>query len=286
MSHNVTSRENGKVLVLTPKEGKVNSAVFLMHGLGDTANGWLDVAHYWSKSFPSTRFILPTALSMPVTLNYGAPMPSWYDIEALGADASKETAKAGGIEKSAARVEAMVEKEMQESGIEKKDIVLAGFSQGGAMSYWVGLQSQQGSYGGVVSMSGCIVRPDEFKLSPNAVNTPVIQCHGTSDPVILPKFAQETVDHLRELGAKDLTLVWYPGMEHSARENEIDDIALWMKLKAKLGCRGKSDEELVSSLPVKQLKHALRLFNVNSTEVANCVEKADLCEAVLNAMKV
>ncbi|KAF4680748.1 acyl-protein thioesterase, partial [Perkinsus olseni] len=206
MSHNVTSRENGKVLVLTPKEGRVDSAVFLMHGLGDTANGWLDVAHYWSKSFPTTRFILPTAESMPVTLNYGAPMPSWYDIEALGAEATKATAKAGGIGRSAARVEAMVKKEMEESGLEKKDIVLSGFSQGGAMSYWVGLQ--EGGYGGVVSMSGCIVRPDEFRLSPEAVDTPVIQCHGTTDPVILPKYAQETVDHLRESGAKDVTLVW------------------------------------------------------------------------------
>ncbi|KAF4720491.1 acyl-protein thioesterase, partial [Perkinsus olseni] len=132
-------------------------------------------------------------------------MPSWYDIEALGAEATKATAKAGGIGRSAARVEAMVKKEMEESGLEKKDIVLSGFSQGGAMSYWVGLQ--EGGYGGVVSMSGCIVRPDEFRLSPEAVDTPVIQCHGTTDPVILPKYAQETVDHLRESGAKDVTLV-------------------------------------------------------------------------------
>ncbi|KAF4661593.1 acyl-protein thioesterase [Perkinsus olseni] len=284
MSHNVTSRENGKVLVLTPKEGGVDSAVFLMHGLGDTANGWLDVAHYWSKSFPTTRFILPTAESMPVTLNYGAPMPSWYDIEALGVEATKETAKADGIERSAARVEAMVKKEMEESGLEKKDIVLSGFSQGGAMSYWVGLQ--EGGYGGVVSMSGCIVRPDEFRLSPEAVDTPIIQCHGTSDPVILPKYAQETVDHLRESGAKDITLVWYPGMEHSARETEIDDIALWLKLKAKLGCRLKTDAEVVSGLSVKQLKHALRLLSVDPTKIANYVEKSELREAVLDAMKV
>ncbi|KAF4683061.1 acyl-protein thioesterase, partial [Perkinsus olseni] len=160
--------------------------------------------------------------------------------------------------RSAARVEAMVEKEMEESGLEKEDIVLSGFSQGGAMSYWVGLQ--QGGYGGVVSMSGCIVRPDD-------------------DPVILPKYAQETVDHLRESGAKDVTLVWYPGMEHSARETEIDDIALWLKLKAKLGMQR-------DGLSVKQLKHALRLFNVDPTKIANCVEKSELCEAVLDAMKV
>ncbi|EER07066.1 Acyl-protein thioesterase, putative [Perkinsus marinus ATCC 50983] len=177
----------------------------------------------------------------------------------------------------------MVKKEVEESGIDKKDIVLSGFSQGGTMSYWVGLQ--QGGYGGVVSMSGCVLRPDEFRLASDAVDTPVIQCHGTSDPVILPKYAQETIDHLRELGAKNLTLTWYSGMEHSARENEIDDIALWLKLKAKLGCREKTDDELVRGLPVKQLKHALRLFNVDSTKVANCVEKAELCEAVLDAMK-
>lgn len=74
-------------------------------------------------------------------------------------------------------------------------------------------------------------------------------------------------------------------MEHSARENEIDDIALWLKLKAKLGCResewnralsvpvgnvsSETDDELVRGLPVKQLKHALRLFNVDSTKVGS-----------------
>ncbi|KAF4665417.1 acyl-protein thioesterase [Perkinsus chesapeaki] len=179
-----------------------------MHGLGDTAEGWVDAARIWSRDFPSTRFILPTAKVQPVTINMGAPMPSWYDIKSL--DSSRLETTAEGIEESAGRIKQIVAEEMASTGIDKKDIVLAGFSQGGAMSYWVGLQDEEESYAGVVAMSGYLPKASSFRLSKAAAtSTPVIHCHGDSDPMVASEAAVATMDHLERAGLKDTTFIMW-----------------------------------------------------------------------------
>ncbi|KAF4707197.1 acyl-protein thioesterase, partial [Perkinsus olseni] len=238
--------------------------------------------------FPSTRFILPTARVQPVTVNMGAPMPSWYDIKSL--TSSKLEASAEGIEESAARIREIISKEMADTGVTRKDIVLAGFSQGAAMSYWVGLQDDE-SYAGVVAMSGYLPRASRlvaacssrvnFILSPAAAgrSTPVLHCHGDSDTMVPSDAAVATLNHLQDAGLEDVTFMIYPGMHHSACGEEIRHIAVWLKLKAKLGCREREalvpgpTADILESLTTRELQEAASVFHLPSPDEDKSTEE-------------
>ncbi|CAE7180444.1 Lypla1, partial [Symbiodinium pilosum] len=140
-----------------------SSAVILLHGLGDTAHGWAGGASVLLNMLPNTRFVLPTAPVQPVTLNGGLPMPSWYDIAGLE-DRADENCE--GLEESCATVEALIQ-EQKSHGIPLEKIVVAGFSQGGALSLYTGL-SRTYRLGGLVCMSGYLPFARTFTPSPEA----------------------------------------------------------------------------------------------------------------------
>ena len=123
--------------IINPAIGKHSATVILMHGLGDSADGWEDSAESLAKTMPHVKFILPTASEMPVTLNGGYKMNAWYDITSLSSDRAAENCE--GIEKSCQRIRGIIESEIA-LGISNTRIGLAGFSQGGAMSIFCGLQ--------------------------------------------------------------------------------------------------------------------------------------------------
>lgn len=136
-------REKGTIVV-EPAGGGATATVILMHGLGDTADGWESSAtDFFGPALPHARFILPTAASRPITVNGGMAMPGWYDIEALGSDlgapaAARARERAEGIISSRKRITSLIKAE-RDDGIPANRIVLAGFSQGGAMSLFTGL---------------------------------------------------------------------------------------------------------------------------------------------------
>ena len=108
---------------------KPSSCVIFLHGLGDTAEGWLHGAHFLAASLPQTRFLLPTAPIQPVSLNGGMAMPSWYDIRGLGERADEPC---DGIEESRKTVEGLIQEQL-DAGMTSERIILAGFSQGGGI---------------------------------------------------------------------------------------------------------------------------------------------------------
>lgn len=125
-------------VVLTPPLLGVHSAtVIFLHGLGDSGNGLADLAQLWSQRLPHLKFILPTAKSIPVTLNMGHVMPAWYDIKSLD-DREKENS-CHGIEESRAIIYQLLEQEIY-AGVNPQRIILGGFSQGAALSLYTGLQ--------------------------------------------------------------------------------------------------------------------------------------------------
>lgn len=128
-----------------------------LHGLGDTCHGWDDFVQYIRPRFPNTRFILPTAPHQPVTLNMGMMMPSWYDIKGSG-DRDKETCE--GIDDSKKIVDDILASEFAK-GIAPGSTVVGGFSQGGALSLWTGLQraDTDAPLAGVLCMSGYLPHP-------------------------------------------------------------------------------------------------------------------------------
>jgi predicted esterase len=229
----VATRDASNTIYITPASGHSASVVF-MHGLGDTADGWLDAAFYWQNAMPHTRFILPTAKSMPVTLNMGMKMPAWYDLSGLGERANE---MCEGIESSRERILNLVEAEVS-AGIGYDRIVVGGFSQGGALSLWSGLQGglqeDDMQLAGVLCMSGYLAKAEAFNPSPSAKEIPILMAHGEADPMVLFRYALDTQEKLSESGFKDLTLKSYPGMEHTATMEELSDVLVWLQARLPL----------------------------------------------------
>lgn len=192
-------RHEGSTIFVEPEAG-ATATIILMHGLGDTAEGWESSAtDFLAPAIPHARFILPTAPTRPITVNGGMPMPGWYDIEALGAGRSME--KAEGIIASRKRVLGLIRSE-RDDGIPAERIVLAGFSQGGAMSLFSGLNypgkpdgvviveraamqtcPRAETLGGILVMSGYLPAPGDLAPTPQGLRTPIFFIHGSGDEV-------------------------------------------------------------------------------------------------------
>lgn len=210
-----------------PASGSAPTAsVVVMHGLGDSSQGWLDVAAMWAKAFPSARFVLPTAPVRPITLNGGMRMTGWYDIASLDSDRAEQTCD--GIDESRAIIDAIIDEEARAVGGSSR-VVLAGFSQGGALALYTGLQRASEPIAGVLCMSGYLPKAEAWAPAGPMRAAPVLLCHGDSDPLVRPDWAAKSAAALKEAhGMASVELKMYKGMEHSACEEEIRDAAAFL----------------------------------------------------------
>lgn len=126
MSTHITTREGNGLITIAPRdESKQSALIVISHGLGDSAEGFADVAEHLSKVMPYCKFILPTAPTQPVTMNMGMAMPSWYDIVGLD-ERSNEQCK--GINESRATIHNILQKEHESNGLAYSRMILMGFS--------------------------------------------------------------------------------------------------------------------------------------------------------------
>ena len=211
------------VLNNTPK---ATAVMLITHGLGDTADGWLDIAEELAEQLPHVKFVLPTAKTQPVTLNGGERMPSWYDIVGLQ---SRATETCDGIEDSREYLTELARVSMP-PGVGFERLILGGFSQGGAMSIYTGLQLQE-AIAGVVSLSGYLPNARKFRVSEQAKKTPVFMAHGTHDGVVQYTWALDTEKEIRDQGVESVTFKTYRGMGHSAVPEEIRDLFMFVKAR-------------------------------------------------------
>lgn len=218
-THRIDVDQANRTLRLLPAAAPHTATFFMLHGLGDTAGGWADAAVHLSSSLPHVNFVLPTAPTQPVTLNGGMAMPSWYDIQGLS-ERSNETCE--GLEESRASICALLDAEVA-AGIPHDRIVLGGFSQGAALSLYTGLQLDA-TLAGVVALSGYLPKPDVWATTEASRQTPVLQCHGDMDPMVLPAWAEQARDTMREAGVASVQYTVYPGMAHSANPEEIEEV--------------------------------------------------------------
>lgn len=183
-------------VIIHPNEGEHSATIILMHGLGDSGDGWLDSAQEIALKMPYAKFILPTAPRQPVTLNGGMRMNAWYDIKSLSSEDGATCVD--GIASSITIIKEIINAEIL-LGIRNDRIVLSGFSQGGAMSLYCGLQLPlEMKPAGLLVMSGYLPGSSHFKLTSGFEDIPILHCHGTSDPVVQYRWGQMTQSHLTE----------------------------------------------------------------------------------------
>lgn len=203
------------------------AAVIWMHGLGADANDFVPIVKELDLSnCPAIRFVFPNAPQIPVTLNGGYIMRAWYDIAAAGTDINKREDEAG-LRLSQQQIDALIARE-NARGIPTDEIILAGFSQGCAMSLQTGLRHPQ-KLAGIMGLSGYVPLADKVAAERHAANqdTPIFLVHGASDPVIPIQRAQQSRDLLLSLG---YTIEWHDyWMQHSVSPQEIIDIGNWLR---------------------------------------------------------
>ena len=199
-------------------------SVIWLHGLGADGNDFAGVPPYLGlDTRHDVRFVFPHAPSIPVTLNSGFVMPAWYDIRDGDLRSRHDEA---GIARSLADVRALIAREV-ERGVPAGHIVLAGFSQGGAIAVHTALRHPQ-PLAGVIALSTYLVCGDKLPLELESANRaiPVFVAHGTLDPMVHPKRGQDLRDSLTQLGCR---VEWhsYP-MEHSVCMEELAHIGAWL----------------------------------------------------------
>lgn len=207
-------------------EQPADAAVILMHGLG--ADGHDFETLVFELRLPSSsaiRWVFPHAPIRPVTLNGGMPMRAWYDI--IGLDRRSEEDEHG-VRTSAEAIGALVRRE-RERGVGSERVVLAGFSQGGAMALHTGLRHGE-RLAGIAVLSGYLLLKGELgdELAEANARTPILFCHGSRDPMVPVWLGKAAHDQIRALD-EDRPMAWfdYP-MEHAVCPEEIAEIARWL----------------------------------------------------------
>lgn len=200
-------------------------AIVWLHGLGADGNDFVPIVNELELS-PETfiRFVFPHAPERPVSINNGYIMRAWYDI--YHADFNNRQDESG-IRDSQKAIDALIEREI-ERGISSEHILLAGFSQGGAMALQAGLR-QTNPLAGIIALSCYLPLAETLatEASPANASTPIFMAHGIYDAVI--PITHAIVSRERLLAAK-YSLEWheYP-MAHSVCEQEIADISHWLR---------------------------------------------------------
>ncbi len=196
------------------------AAVIWMHGLGADGNDFVPIVRELDLSeCPEIRFVFPHAETIPVTINNGYVMRAWYDI--LGMDLVRREDEIG-LRKSQQQIEQLIAREI-ERGIPAKRIILAGFSQGCAMTLQTGLRYSK-KLAGMLCLSGYLPLADKLPAERSDANfsTPIFMAHGRVDPVVQIARAETSRDFLKSL---DYSVEWKDySMPHSVCEEEIDDI--------------------------------------------------------------
>jgi len=200
-------------------------SVIWLHGLGADGHDFEPIVpELVQRSERAVRFVFPHAPIRPVTLNGGYAMRAWYDIIALDRRAEEDV---NGIRASQELITAWIRRE-NASGIPSERIVLAGFSQGGAMALYSGTRYPE-RLAGIIGLScyqPLAKRLDAERLAANQA-TPIFLAHGMQDPVVIPALGEAAC---RQLQAAGYAVEWHAySMPHSVCPQEVTDIATWLR---------------------------------------------------------
>lgn len=202
-----------------------DASVVWLHGLGADGHDFEPIVpHLGLPDGLRVRFVFPHAPMIPVALNMGMVMRAWYDLRGVSLERIEHDE--AGVRRSARHVEALIRRE-NERGVPSSRIVLAGFSQGGAMAMHVGLRHPE-RLAGIVALSSFLVLADKVEAEASGANraTPVLVCHGTQDPMVPERMGRASADKLRQLG-HDVAYHVFP-MAHQVCLEEIELLGEWI----------------------------------------------------------
>jgi phospholipase/carboxylesterase len=215
----------GKIeFIAVEPDGAPDSSVILMHGLGADGHDFEPlVEELQLPESPAIRWVFPHAPVRPVTVNGGQRMRAWFDVTAINESAPEDEA---GIRASSESIGVLIRAE-REQGIPAERIILAGFSQGGAMALFTALRWPE-RLAGVLAMSCWLPMAASLAGEESPANTavPLLMAHGTMDPLVPIRMAETTRDLLSARG-RGVDWHTYP-MAHGVCEQEIEDVRDWV----------------------------------------------------------
>lgn len=198
------------------------ASIIWLHGLGADGFDFAPLAKQLGLIEETVKFIFPHAPIRAITANGGYKMRAWYDIVTF--DRERFIHDVEGIEASSQAVHKLVQAEI-EQGIPPAHIILAGFSQGGAIALFAGLTSPY-PLGGILALSTYLPAPDILKARSDLKKPPILIQHGSLDTIVLPEAAELSCRYLQEMGC-EVALDIYP-MAHSVCEAELVRIKAWL----------------------------------------------------------
>lgn len=205
-----------------------DAAVIWLHGLGASGHDFEPIVpELGLPEGAAIRFIFPHAPELPVTVNGGMRMPAWYDIKAMDIDRVIDHEQ---LKISADAVARLIQQQV-ESGIDSRRIVVAGFSQGGAVAYESGLTFEQ-PLAAILGLSTYFATAKTVKPSPANASVTVSIYHGTMDPVVPESLGQLSVQGMKDIGITASYKTYR--MEHSVCLEQIVDIGQFLQAALKL----------------------------------------------------
>jgi phospholipase/carboxylesterase len=204
------------------------AAIVWMHGLGADGNDFVPIVRELKlAATPAVRFVFPHAPMRPVTINNGYVMRAWYDVTYGDLEGKSKRPDETGVRASEKEIVKLLARE-QARGIDSEKIVLAGFSQGGALALQTGLRYPE-KLAGIMALSTYLPLPETLAGEASKANrrTPIFMAHGTQDPVVSYAWGSTSRQMLEDLG---YPVEWhdYP-MQHSVCLDEVNDVGAWLK---------------------------------------------------------
>ena len=204
------------------------ASVIWMHGLGADGNDFVPIVNELDLSgVPAMRFVFPHAPMRAVTINNGFVMRAWYDVSFADLAGNSRRADETGVRESQGQIEALIGRESAR-GIPAGRVVLAGFSQGGAIALQTGLRHGE-QLAGIMALSTYLPLAETLpaEASPANKQTPIFMAHGTLDPVVPYPMGAGSMTYLSGLGYRT---EWHQySMQHSVCPEEIEDIGAWLR---------------------------------------------------------
>ncbi|WGW01681.1 carboxylesterase [Vibrio sp. YMD68] len=200
-----------------------NASVIWLHGLGADGHDFEPIVR--ELALPKAcaiRFIFPHSPSIPVTINGGVVMPAWYDILDMSIERKVDLSQ---LNASASAVQALIDREI-ERGIKSDRIILAGFSQGGAVAYQAALTYSQ-PLAGLLAMSTYFATKETIELHESNKHIDINIMHGSLDPVVAPQLGEQALNALESKGYQPAYHQY--AMEHGVCAQQINDISQWIQ---------------------------------------------------------